>query len=65
MKIEHVHFSSVFFKITDPLDGRSFLMCSHDPFFGTNKYRIFKNGSCERALRLRKCQTSLQNFFLT
>ena len=22
-----------FFKITDPFDGRSFLMCSHDPFF--------------------------------
>ena len=39
-----------FFKITDPFDGRSFLMCSHDPFFGTNKNRILKNGSCERAL---------------
>ena len=26
-----------FFKITDPFDGRSFLMCSQDPFFGTNK----------------------------
>ena len=25
-------------------------MCSHDPFFGTNKNRILKNGSCERAL---------------
>ena len=32
-----------FFKITDPFDGRSFLMCSHDPFSGTNKSRIFKN----------------------
>ena len=38
-----------FFKITDPFDGRSFLMCSHDPFFGTNKNRILKNGSCKRA----------------
>ena len=38
-----------FFKITDPFDGR-FLMCSHDPFFGTNKNRILKNGSCEQAL---------------
>ena len=37
MKIEHILFSSVFFKITDPFDGRSFLMCSQDPFFGTNK----------------------------
>ena len=28
MKIDHVLFPSVFFfKITDPLDGRSFLMC--------------------------------------
>ena len=26
-------------------------MCSHDPFFGTNKNRILKNGSCEWALR--------------
>ena len=33
MKIEHVLFPSVFFKIKDPFDGRSFLMCSHDPFF--------------------------------
>ena len=38
-----------FFKITDPFDGRLFLMCSHDPFFGTNKNRIPKNGSCEQA----------------
>ena len=36
-----------FFKIKDPFDGRSFLMCSHDPFFETNKNRILKNGSCE------------------
>ena len=50
MKIEHVLFPSVFFfKITDPFHGRSFLMCSHDLFFGTNKNRILKNGSCERA----------------
>ena len=40
-----------FFKIEDPFDGRSFLMCPHDPFFGTNKNRILKNGSCERALK--------------
>ena len=26
-------------------------MCSHDPIFGTNKNRILKNGSCERALK--------------
>ena len=45
--------SICFFKITDPCDGRSFLMCSHDPFFGTNKNRILKNGSCEQALRTR------------
>ena len=51
MKIDHVLFPSVFFKITDPFYGRSFLMCSHDPFFGTNKNRILKNGSCERAFR--------------
>ena len=51
MKIEHVLFPSVFFfKIRGPFDGRSFLMCSHNPFVGTNKYRILKNGSCERAL---------------
>ena len=53
MKIEHVLFPSVFFKITDPFDGRSFLMCSHDPFFGTNKNRILKNGSCEQVFRKR------------
>ena len=43
--------STRFFKITDPFDGRSFLMCSHDPFFGTNKNQILENVSCERALR--------------
>ena len=45
-------FSIRFFKITDPFDGRSFLMCSHDPFFGANKNRILKNGSCEQAFRV-------------
>ena len=40
-----------FFKIKDPFGGRSFLMCSHHPFFGTNKNRILENGSCERALK--------------
>ena len=40
-----------FFKIKDLFDGRSFLMCSHDPFFGNNKNRILKNGSCEQAFR--------------
>ena len=40
-----------FFKLTDPFVGRSFLLCSHDPIFGTNKNRILKIGSCERALR--------------
>ena len=49
MKIEHVLFPSVFFKITDPCIGRSFSMCSHDPIFGTNKNGIVKNGLCERA----------------
>ena len=49
-KIEHVLFPSVFFKLTDPCVGRSFSMCSHDPIFGTNKNRIVKNESCERAL---------------
>ena len=38
-----------FFKIKDPFHGRLFLMCSHEPFFGTNKNRILKNGSCEQA----------------
>ena len=52
MKIEHVLFPSVFFKATDPFDGRSFLMCSHDPFIGTNKNQILKNESCEQAFCL-------------
>ena len=51
MKTEHVLLPSIFLKITDPFDGRSFLMCSHDPFSGTNKSRILQNGSCERAFR--------------
>ena len=50
MKIEYVLFPSVFFKLTDPCVGRLSSMCSHDPIFGTNKNRILKNGSCERAL---------------
>ena len=29
-----------FSKLMDPCVGRSFLMCSHDPIFGTNKNRI-------------------------
>ena len=45
--------SICFFKIRDPFDGRSFSMCSHDPFFETNKTRILKNGSCEQTLRTR------------
>ena len=51
MEIEHVLFLSSFFKITDPFDGRSFLICSHNQFFGTNKNWILKNGSFERAFR--------------
>ena len=50
MEIENVLFPSVFFKITDPCVGRSFSMCLHDQISGTNKNRILKNGSCERAL---------------
>ena len=38
-----------FFKIKDSFDGRSFLMCSHDPLFRTNKNCILKNGLCEQA----------------
>ena len=41
-----------FFKLMDLCAGTSFSMCSHDPIFGTNKNRIFRNGSCERALRI-------------
>ena len=40
-----------FFKIMDPFDGRSFLICSHNQFFGTNKNWILKNGSFEQAFR--------------
>ena len=50
-----------FLKITDPFDGRSFLMCSHDPFFGTNKNRILKNGSCERAFTAICSQTTFNH----
>ena len=38
MKLEHILFPSVFFKITDPFDGRSFLMCSQDPFLEPTKF---------------------------
>ena len=40
-----------FLKITDPFDERSFLICSDDQFFGTNKNWIVKNGSFEWAFR--------------
>ena len=43
MKIEYILFPSVFFKITDPCVGGSFLMCSHDPIFGTNKIGSMKS----------------------
>ena len=49
MKTEHVLLPSDFFKITNHCVGRSFSMCSHDPFFRTNKNWILKNGSYERA----------------
>ena len=41
--------SICFFKIKDPFDEKSFLMCSHDSLFRTNKNCILKNGSCEQA----------------
>ena len=46
MKIEHVLFPSVF-KITDSCVGRSFMLCLHNPIFGTNKNWILEFGSCE------------------
>ena len=49
IKIEHVLFPSVF-QNQGPCLGRSLLLCSHDPIFGTNKNRILEIGSCERAL---------------
>ena len=49
MKIEHVLFSSAFFKITDPGVRKSFLLCSHETIFGTNKNQILEIGSCEWA----------------
>ena len=52
MKIEHVLFPSVYFKITDPCVGHLFLLCSHDRIFGTNKNWILQIGLCERAYRL-------------
>ena len=43
MKIEHVLFPSVFFKITDPCVGRSFSVSAYDLIFGINKIQILKN----------------------
>ena len=37
MKIGYILFPSVFSKLQIRLMGRSFLMCSQDQFFGTNK----------------------------
>ena len=54
-----------FFKIKDPFDGRLFLMCSHDPFFGTNKNRILKNGSCEQALSWLNTFCKLQTQYIS
>ena len=39
-----------FLKIMDPFDGRSFLMCSHDPFFETNKNWNLKKNRVNRPL---------------
>ena len=40
-----------FFKITDSFDGRSFLMCSQDPFFGTNKIGPLKTNRVNGPLK--------------
>ena len=48
MKIEHLLFPSVIFKMTDHFVGRSILLCSNDPIFGTNKNRILEFRSYER-----------------
>ena len=40
-----------FFKITDPFDGRSYLMCSQDPFFGTNKIGPLKTNRVNGPLK--------------
>ena len=42
MKKEHFLFPSIFFQITDPFDGRLFLMCSHDPFLEPTKLGSLK-----------------------
>ena len=53
MKIEHVLLPSVFFfQNYRPMCRKVISLCSHDPIFGTNKNRILKNGSCERAFTL-------------
>ena len=49
MKIEHVLFLSVFTKLRIRLIEGHFQCVYIDPFFGTNKNRILKNGSCEQA----------------
>ena len=54
-----------FLNITDPCVERSLSVCSHvfkDPIFGTNKNRILKNGSCERALIPILCFTEVESF---
>ena len=51
MKIDHILFPSFFFKITDPFDGRSFLMCSQDPFFGTNEIGPLKTNRVNGPLK--------------
>ena len=57
MKLEHACSISIrFFKITDPCDGSSFLMCSHDPFFGTNKIGSLKTDRVNGPLH---CRASL------
>ena len=59
MKIGHVLFPSNFFKITDPFDGRSFLMCSHDLFFGTREYKMRVLGQTTTLLPLLWCANAV------
>ena len=44
--------STCFYKVTDLCIERSFLLCSHNLIFGTNKNRILETGSCERSLTI-------------
>ena len=53
MKIEHAFFLP-FFQNYGSVCRKVILMCSHDPIFGTNKIRILKNRSFERALRVKQ-----------